>query len=249
MKNTRHELKLTGERTLPGHKEENYWFTRHVAAYRYAASLSENLSVADIGCGEGYGTAMVAAMAKEVTGVDAAPEVMEHAVIKYERDNLCYRVMDAAALDFPSRRFNMVVSLQVIEHLATADGFLEEIKRVLLPGGTAIISTPNRLKISPGSDTPLNPFHLREFTPEELRGLLLDHFKTVKIAGLFHAGWLRVNDFLKFVDFIKYYEMGKLNLRYWTHQFLTPLVHERNFRIGEKNVDRCQDIIAICEKS
>ncbi|MBN2168226.1 MAG: class I SAM-dependent methyltransferase [Actinobacteria bacterium] len=249
MKNATSGLELTGERTLPGHAEENYWFIRHVAAYRYAASICDGLSVADIGCGEGYGTAMIAESAKAVIGIDAAPEVMEHARTGYVRDNLSFKVMDAGALDLPSNSFDMVMSLQVIEHLATADGFIEEIMRVLLPDGTAIISTPNRFKISPGSDTPVNPFHLREFTPDELRELLLGHFPTVKIFGLFHTGWLRSNDFLKFVDFIKYYKMGKLNPRYWTHHFLTPLIRERNFRIGEGNVDRCQDIIAICEKS
>lgn len=248
MKTTSSDLKLTGERTLPGFKCENYWFKRHVAAYLYAAELSAGLATADIGCGEGYGTAMLAEKAKQVVGVDAAPEVVEHAQRKYGKHNLNFEVADAGSLGLPSGHFDLVVSLQVIEHLLTIEGFITEIERVLKPGGTAVITTPNRLKISPGSETPVNPFHLREFTPDELGDLLYDRFSSVRVMGLFHAGLLRINDQLKIVDFIDYYQMGKFNPRYWTHRLITPLVSERHFKITGGRLDECQDIIAVCEK-
>ena len=53
-------LVLTGERTLPGIPDENYWFQRHVVAYRLAAAAAGGRVVLDAGCGEGYGLAMLA---------------------------------------------------------------------------------------------------------------------------------------------------------------------------------------------
>lgn len=248
MKDQTPNLELTGERTIPDHPSENYWYTRHVVAYRYVASIASDLRLADIGCGEGYGPAMLATTAEDVEAVDAAPYVIEHAKRKYTRDNLHFRVMNVEKLDFPSNCFDLVSSLQVIEHLTTSTGYLEEIIRTLNASGKAVISTPNRLTISPGSETPLNPFHIREFSPEEFEDILAGHFRSVKIVGVFHAGWLRANDFLRVVDFIKYYEMGKHNPRHWTHRILTPRVKEKQFRISAENINKCHDIIAVCKK-
>ena len=57
------ELILTGERTLPGIPEENYWFQRHVVAYRDAAERVAGMDVLDAGCGEGYGASILASRA------------------------------------------------------------------------------------------------------------------------------------------------------------------------------------------
>src|SRR2546423_10425196 len=51
-------LPLTGERTVPGVPSENYWFRRHEAAYRFAAERIRG-RVLDLGCGEGYGAAVL----------------------------------------------------------------------------------------------------------------------------------------------------------------------------------------------
>ncbi|MHB8896327.1 MAG: class I SAM-dependent methyltransferase, partial [Candidatus Geothermincolia bacterium] len=142
--------------------------------------------------------------------------------------------------------FDLAVSFQVVEHLVDESGYFSEMARVLGPGGKAIITTPNRLTISPGCDRPINPFHLREYTPDELALALGDHFADIQILGMFHAGWLALNERVPVVDFIKVYEMGRLNPRYWTHRALTPLVRTRDFRIGDGDLTGCLDIIAVC---
>ncbi len=81
-------LQLTGERTLPDVPEENYWFRRHLAVYEWIAERVRGLRVADLACGEGYGSDVLARTAADVVGVDANPEAHEHARLRYRRPNL-----------------------------------------------------------------------------------------------------------------------------------------------------------------
>src|SRR3954451_19997453 len=66
-------LPLTGERTLPDIPEENYWFRRHLAVYRWIAERVGGRRVIDMACGEGYGADVLAQPAAGVVGVDANP--------------------------------------------------------------------------------------------------------------------------------------------------------------------------------
>src|SRR5438445_5233873 len=76
-------LELTGERTLPDVPEENYWFRRHLAVYRWIAANRAKGRVVDMACGEGYGAAVLAQTAASVVGVDANPDAHEHARLRY----------------------------------------------------------------------------------------------------------------------------------------------------------------------
>src|SRR5579875_2311685 len=78
-------LPLTGERTVPGIPTENYWFRRHEAAYRWAAPRLAGRTVAEVGCGEGYGTALLAAQAKQVVAIDYDTTTIAHAHATYPR--------------------------------------------------------------------------------------------------------------------------------------------------------------------
>ncbi|PKQ27891.1 MAG: SAM-dependent methyltransferase [Candidatus Anoxymicrobium japonicum] len=240
------DLDLTGERTLPGISRENYWYTRHVVAYEHALAMARGKSVIDIGCGEGYGAAILTGEAASVLGIDIAHEVVSHARDTYHASNLSFEVMDVNRLELADASFDLAVSFQVVEHLADVSGYFAGIARVLKPGGVAFLTTPNRLTISKGSDRPVNPFHLREYTPDEFARTLEAHFETVEVSGIFHAGWLSFNERLPVVDFIKIYEMSKANPRYWTHRALTPLVRPRDFRVGGGDLSRCLDICAVC---
>lgn len=196
-------LALTGERTVPGVAHENYWFQRHVAAYAFSAARCRGLRVLDAGCGEGYGSALLAAGAAHVVGVDAAAEVVAHARAAYPQ--VTFLAEDLGTLSLPDGGVDAVVSLQVIEHLADVPGFLDEVARVLRPGGTFICATPNRLTFTPGRDTPVNPFHVREFSAAELVAALSARFRVEGLHGVAHGPRLRAVELLsgrRFADLV-----------------------------------------------
>ena len=90
---------------------------------------------------------------------------------------------------------DVVVNFQVIEHLWDQSQFVAECRRVLRPGGLLLISTPNRITFTPGSDTPVNPFHTRELNAAELTELLVDGgFALEGVYGVFHGPHLRELD-------------------------------------------------------
>jgi 2-polyprenyl-3-methyl-5-hydroxy-6-metoxy-1,4-benzoquinol methylase len=179
-------LPLTGERTVPGVPAENYWFRRHEAAYAFAAPLVAGGSVVEVGCGEGYGAALLAPSARRVIGIDYDALTVRHARAAYPE--LQFVRANLAALPLSTGSLDVVTTLQVIEHVWDHGQFVRECLRVLRPDGLLLVTTPNRLTFSPGLDKPVNPFHTREFTAAELSALLTRNgFAISTVLGL-HAG-------------------------------------------------------------
>jgi SAM-dependent methyltransferase len=180
------QLPLTGERTVPGIAEENYWFRRHEAAYLALRRHCVDAVVLEAGCGEGYGAGLLARDARLVVGLDydvltAAHVARAYPDVRAVRGNL-------AALPLRDSTVDVVANLQVIEHLWDQEGFLRECRRVTRAGGRLLVTTPNRITFSPGRDTPLNPFHTRELDPSEMDSLLrAAGFGVEYLAGLRHG--------------------------------------------------------------
>jgi SAM-dependent methyltransferase len=180
------QLPLTGERTVPGIVEENYWFRRHEAAYLALQPYCVDAFVLEAGCGEGYGADLLARAAVGVLGLDYDALTLRHVARTYPRVHTSRA--NLAALPVRSSTVDVVANFQVIEHLWDQEGFLLECLRVLRPGSRLLITTPNRITFSPGRDTPLNPFHTRELAPAELATLLRDTgFDVEFLAGLRHG--------------------------------------------------------------
>jgi SAM-dependent methyltransferase len=187
------QLPLTGERTVPGIVEENYWFRRHEAAYLALRPYCVDAFVLETGCGEGYGADLLAEGAVGVLGLDYDALTLRHVAKVYPRVHAARA--NLAALPVRSSTVDVVVNFQVIEHLWDQEGFLAECARVLRPGSRLLITTPNRLTFSPGRDTPLNPFHTRELAPAELSELLRDAgFDLEYLGGLRHGARLGTLD-------------------------------------------------------
>jgi SAM-dependent methyltransferase len=170
----------TGER-LPGASGDfGVDLERHLAAYRFAATRAAGLRVLDVGCGEGYGAALLAGIAAQVVGVDRA-EATRVAAARHTRPNLTFRALDLAALDGLDARFDLVVSFQVIEHLPDPAGFLAALARRTAAGGALVVTTPNRLM-----SLTENPYHLREWTAPELEALAAPVLPGARVLGV-HA--------------------------------------------------------------
>ena len=179
-------LALTGERTLPDVPEENYWFRRHLVVYEWIARQVAFLRVADLACGEGYGSDVLArAGAAAVVGVDANPDAHEHARLRYVRDNLRFERTLVELYDEPC---DAIVFLQTIEHVRNPGEILDRFRTLVGRDGVAFVSTPNVLTLAPaGAERSGNPWHVHEYRPEEFGALCRAHFGSVELHGLFHA--------------------------------------------------------------
>jgi len=234
-------LTLTGERTLPDLPAENYWFSRHLAAYQWIARRCSGLEVVDLACGEGYGCAVLAERAATVVGVDANPEAHRHARLKYRR----------AGVDFACElveRFeaecDAVVFLQTIEHVAAPDEMLDHLRSLLRPGGVAYVSTPNVLTLAPaGAARSDNPWHLREYRPDEFRALCGQTFEHVELLGLFHARRLWLHDAALARRWDRCLDV--LRLREPFYRRFTPALSARDFKLREGPIERSLDLLAI----
>jgi SAM-dependent methyltransferase len=183
------QLELTGERTIPGLAEENYWFRRHEVVYKRLAGRCAGRDVLEAGCGEGYGADLIANEARRVIGLDYDESAVEHVRSRYPRVEMRYG--NLAELPVPDGDVDVVVNFQVIEHLWDQGQFVTECFRVLRPGGALLVSTPNRITFSPGRDTPINPFHTRELNAAELTELLTAAgFSVEAMLGVFHGSRL-----------------------------------------------------------
>jgi SAM-dependent methyltransferase len=180
------ELPLTGERTVPGLAEENYWFRRHEVVYKGLAPRCADRDVLEAGCGEGYGADLIADVARRVIGLDYDESAVAHVRARYPRVDM--RHGNLTALPLADGSVDVVVNFQVIEHLWDQGKFVAECLRVLRPGGVLLMSTPNRITFSPGRDTPINPFHTRELNADELTELLTaEGFSMASMLGVFHG--------------------------------------------------------------
>lgn len=189
-------LPLTGERTVPDIAQENYWFRRHEVVYRALTDDVRDAVVLDAGAGEGYGAAMLAGGARRVVAVEGDGPTAAHASTRYPQVDVVRA--DLQALPVRTASVDVLVTLQVIEHLHDQPGFLAECARVLRPGARLHCATPNRLTFSPGAgpgDVPLNPFHTRELDAGELAELVGDAgFSAITTRGLHHGPVLRERD-------------------------------------------------------
>lgn len=166
----------TAERVSQRDASDNYVFQRSLLAYHYAAGVVSG-SVLEIGTGSGYGIEIIAPKAERFLTID------KHTPDKQlidNHNNVEFRQISVPPLEgIASESLDYVISFQVIEHIKRDGDFVAEVSRVLRKGGKFIVSTPN----APMSLT-RNPWHVREYTPEQFASLLLPHFASVEQLGV-----------------------------------------------------------------
>lgn len=138
----------------------------------------------DAGCGAGLLCEPLSRLGAQVTGVDAAPENVAAARAHAQGSGLeiSYHAGELAGLDIGT--FDLVTSMEVIEHVADKRAFLASLAAVMKPGGLMVLSTPNRtlasrLLLVEGAERlgmiPRGTHHWDDFvTPDDLRELLAE---------------------------------------------------------------------------
>ncbi len=159
---------------------DNFVLQRSRLAYHYAAQriadVSERGDVLEIGTGTGYGIEIIAPHARKYITIDKFLPALTTDEIG---SNVELMEATVPPLPFADCTFDTVVSFQVIEHIKADTKFVEEVYRVLKPGGRFIVSTPN-IQMS----LTRNPWHVREYTSGEFRALLSTQFGGVEALGV-----------------------------------------------------------------
>jgi SAM-dependent methyltransferase len=186
------ELEFTGERVIPG-KTPEFVERPHIERYRFAGGYCRGKTVIDIGCGAGYGSAMLLEMgASRVFGVDVSVETIAHCQRTYDDPRLSFHVLDVAdihafAEEHVPEKFGAAVCFEVIEHVPRPAATVRQIVLTLRDGAPLVISTPNRVLNSPGVPVwrePNNPYHIREFIRPEFAVLLRQgNFGRLRVFG------------------------------------------------------------------
>ena len=234
-------LALTGERTLPDVPAENYWYRRHLAVYEWIAARCAGRTVVDLACGEGYGTAVLARRAARVTGVDANPEAHEHARLKYSHPGVRF-VRDL--VDRYAEDCDAVVFLQTIEHVEDPAAVLRHLRGMLRPGGVAYVSTPNVLTLAPeGEKRSGNPWHVREYRPEEFRELCESCFERVELLGLYHARKLRLHELALGLGWDDFHRGLGLTRPFYDR--FNPAIAASDFALRPAPLERALDFLAV----
>lgn len=158
-----------------------YWqhsYGDHMARYLFAAGFCRGKRVLDIGCGPGYGAKVfLAEGAKDVTGSDISEDAITQARQNCGADDAVFVVDDSEKLTHVTGRYDVICSLEHLEHLAKPEALLSQSTMLLGPGGVLIISVPD--KIAEERLEAPNPYHIHRWSPDELAELLGRYYAEV----------------------------------------------------------------------
>ncbi len=170
------------ERYVPGtwSKLTEY---EHLPRYQLAADLVAGKDVLDFGCGTGYGAAILVQVARSVTALDIDAPAIAWAGRAHHAPSLRFVQRDDLGAGLPAASFDAITCFEMIEHVAQAvqTRLIEQLARLLRPGGIALLSTPNPEVTALYGP---NPYHLHEMTRDEFVSLLRAHFRYVRAMAL-----------------------------------------------------------------
>ncbi len=172
---------FTGERVIPGLVEADLW-NEHISRYRFASLFAAGKRVLDVGCGSGYGTALLADEAAEAMGFDISAEAIAYARENYKTPR--FFVGSASSFPVASKGFDLVLAFEVIEHISDWQTLIREAERALTGDGVFLVSTPNKVCYAETREQAgPNPFHVHEFEAIEFREALQAVFPFVRVLA------------------------------------------------------------------
>jgi 2-polyprenyl-6-hydroxyphenyl methylase/3-demethylubiquinone-9 3-methyltransferase len=171
----------------------------------------KNIDILDVGCGGGLISVPLVKMSANVTAIDASPNNIKAAKAYTQQHNLNinYQNSTVEELLLNPQKFDVIVCLEVIEHVANVDEFVANLAKLLKPGGMMILSTISR----------------------NIKSYLL-----AIIAAEYVLGWVpkRTHDHSKFLKPSELSSLlAKLNLRFQELRGLTFDIYSRTWKSSD----------------
>jgi len=146
--------------------------------YTWAAGYCAGKDVLEVACGSGMGLGIIAGVARSLKAGDITPALVARAASHYG-DRVSVSVMDAEALPFAAETLDVVILCEALYYLPRPERFVAECRRVLRPGGMALITNSN--KDMP--DFNPSPFAVTYHGVVELQSLLATHGFSTEFFG------------------------------------------------------------------
>jgi 2-polyprenyl-3-methyl-5-hydroxy-6-metoxy-1,4-benzoquinol methylase len=240
------------ERIEPHQPQWKEWIGCHLHRYRFGSRFVAGQRVLDAGCGVGYGTRVLAdAGASEIVAVDVSAEAVASAQKLFAHPRVHFVQDNCETLTNVQGPFDVVIALESLEHFHDVTSFLKQVHRLLAHDGVFICSTPNALiTMPPGARRPVNPFHVKEYSPDEFKELLRACFGQVSLTGqhvtaayilALRTSILWSNPFMR---------LGWLVQRLRGHRvpWTAPQIGttEGDYIMSEANLERADVLVAVC---
>jgi len=182
-------MEATGERLILGtdlvDEADYYIYLLHLATYNFALPFVKNKNVLDYGCGSGYGSQMLALEASSIVAVDISKDAIDFASKNYPANNIDFKTLNQFDNIPENKKFDVITSFQVIEHISDENKYIERLKNLLKPGGYLIISTPDKTsRLVNMIQKPWNIFHIKEYSSRSLFRLLNKYFREIKVLKI-----------------------------------------------------------------
>jgi ubiquinone/menaquinone biosynthesis C-methylase UbiE len=168
----------TAERVSSDNPAESWVLKRSELAYKKAKEIISG-KVLEIGCGNAYAVEELVSVCDEYVLLDKMETDTIKDLLKLEKVKFIKAVVPPMNF-IPDNSYDFVLSFQVIEHIKKDIDFIKEIYRILKPGGQFLVTTPNR-----SMSLSRNPWHIREYLPQELKKALNVSFTNVECNGVF----------------------------------------------------------------
>ena len=169
--------------------DHNHWVKlEHLGRYIFAKDIISDYfgrngsKVLDLGCGNGYGTSILAEVTSRCLAVDINNEALQEGKKQYQSSEISYRNIDLnkpgnnIAKIWGEKNFEVVVSFEVLEHLVDPKRIVREIYNLIGEQGYFIVSVPNeKFESLDSNGNPKNPFHIQAFNLDRLKELMQEN--------------------------------------------------------------------------
>jgi SAM-dependent methyltransferase len=228
-----------------------------VAAYALCERFLGPGRIVDIGCGVGHSYRLLAP--RETVGIDLDPTALEG----QERETVA---CDMRKLPFADAAFDGAIAVHSIEHVPDPEKALAEMARVLRPGATGVLVTPNRLTFA-RPDEIIDPYHYVEYDPGAFASLCRDFFGSVEIAGIFGSERYRALVAREHTKLEALLRLDPLRLRRFVPRSARQRLYDRrlarersdpdpeaaaitldDFLVGDRGLEAALDLVAVCRE-